>query len=150
MEMWLKYCIVILSRKQQAELLDDQNFYLTNDNKDCVAVKGTTGLSSLWQHHLTKLPMVALETAEAIIAQYPMPRALLEVWQWHYLYSATGFDFYDHIFQAYDNNPNGHDLLANIPVRRAGGPLTSVRKIGPELSKKLHALYTKTDPDFVL
>lgn len=68
-----------MSRKQQAELLDDQNFYVTNDNKDCVAVKGTTGLSSLWQHHLTKLPMVALETAEAIIAQYPMPRALLEV-----------------------------------------------------------------------
>lgn len=80
MELCLKSCIVILSRKQQAELLDDQNFYVTNDNKDCVAVKGTTGLSSLWQHHLTKLPMVALETAEAIIAQYPMPRALLEVW----------------------------------------------------------------------
>lgn len=56
----------------------------------------------------------------------------------------------DRTFQAYDNNPNGHDLLANIPVRRAGGPLTSVRKIGPELSKKLHALYTKTDPNFVL
>lgn len=66
-------------RKQQAELLLDQNFYVTNDNKDCVAVKGTTGLSSLWQHHLTKLPMVALETAESIIAEYPMPRALIEV-----------------------------------------------------------------------
>lgn len=70
---------MFLFRQQQAELLNDQNFYVTNDNKDCVAVKGTTGLSSLWQHHLTKLPMVALETAEAIIAEYPMPRTLLDV-----------------------------------------------------------------------
>lgn len=68
-----------MSRKQQAELLDDQNFYVTNDNKDCVAVKGTTGLTSLWQHHLIKLPLVALETAEAIIGEYPMPSALFEV-----------------------------------------------------------------------
>ncbi len=123
------YFVVFPCRKQEADSLGGQNFYVANDNKDCVAVKGSTGLSSLWQHHLTKLPMVALETAESIIAEYPMPRSLIE---------------------AYDNNPNGHDLLANIPVRRAGGPLTSVRKIGPELSKKIHALYTNTDPDFVL
>ncbi|KAG4077840.1 hypothetical protein HA402_013774 [Bradysia odoriphaga] len=116
-------------KQQQREQLDGQNFYVTNDNKDCVAVKGTTGLSSLWQHHLTKLPMVALETAESIIAEYPMPRVLLE---------------------AYDNGSNGPDLLANIPVRRAGGPLTSVRKVGPELSRKLHALYTNIDPNYVL
>lgn len=52
--------------------------------------------------------------------------------------------------QAYDNSSNGPDLLANIPVRRAGGPLTSVRKIGPELSRKLHALYTNIDPNYIL
>ncbi|KAJ6639351.1 Crossover junction endonuclease EME1 [Pseudolycoriella hygida] len=116
-------------KKQQSELSDDQNFFVINDNRDCVSVKGKTGLSSLWQHHLTKLPLVALETAEAIIAEYPMPRVLLE---------------------AYGNNPDGPDLLENIPVRRAGGPLSSVRRIGPELSKKLHALYTKNDPNYIL
>lgn len=93
--------------------------------------------------------MVALETAEAIIAEYPMPRALFEVCdRWDE--NAIGFSSYKIKFQAYENNPNGPDLLANVPVRRAGGPLTSVRKIGPELSKKLHALYTKTDPNFIL
>ena len=59
--------------------MNDQNFYIVNDNKDCVAVKGVNGLSNLWQHHLTKLPLVALETAEAIIGEYPMPRSLFEV-----------------------------------------------------------------------
>lgn len=41
-------------------------------------------------------------------------------------------------------------MLSNIPVRRAGGPLTSVRRIGPELSKKVHKFYTCDDPDYVL
>lgn len=57
----------------------EENFYANNDNKDCVSVKGTTGLSNLWQHHLIKLPLVTLETAEAIINEYPMPRLLLDV-----------------------------------------------------------------------
>lgn len=57
----------------------NQHFFATNDNKDCVAVKGTAGFSNLWQHHLIKLPMVTLEIAEAIIAVYPTPRLLLKV-----------------------------------------------------------------------
>lgn len=57
----------------------DQNFYATNDNKDCVTVKEMVGLSKLWQHHLFKMPSVTLETAEAIISAYPMPRLLIDV-----------------------------------------------------------------------
>lgn len=52
---------------------------MTNDNKDCVAIRGTIGLGKLWQHHLIKLPMATLESAEAIIGEYPMPRLLLNV-----------------------------------------------------------------------
>lgn len=44
-----------------------------------MTVKGVTGLSNLWQHHLIKFPLVTLEIAEAIISEYPMPKVLLEV-----------------------------------------------------------------------
>lgn len=57
----------------------EQNFYIANDNKDCVNVKGEIGLSSLWQRHLIKIPLVTLETAEAIIKEYPKPSKLIEV-----------------------------------------------------------------------
>lgn len=54
-------------------------------------------------------------------------------------------------FQAYEsNNANGPLLLAEIPIRRAGGPLTSSRKIGAELSRRIHSFYTNSFPDCVL
>lgn len=62
-----------------ANKLKDEKFFIESDNRDCVTVKGTTGLSNLWQHHLMKFPLVALETAESIIREYPMPRILLNV-----------------------------------------------------------------------
>lgn len=62
-----------------AEKNAEQNFYLANDNKDCIQVKGEIGLTNLWQRHLTKIPAITLESAEAIIAKYPMPSKLIEV-----------------------------------------------------------------------
>lgn len=72
------YCPVV-HRKDQAEKNAEQNFYLANDNKDCIQVKGEVGLTNLWQRHLTKLPSITLESAEAIIANYPMPSKLVQV-----------------------------------------------------------------------
>lgn len=56
------------------------------------------------------------------------------------------------LLQAYrSNNENGALLLADIPIRRAGGPLSNAsRKIGAELSRKIHSFYTVSVPDFVL
>lgn len=53
--------------------------------------------------------------------------------------------------QAYDSKDvNGPLLLADIPIRRTGGPLSAARKVGAELSKKIHELYTNKNPDFIL
>lgn len=41
-------------------------------------------------------------------------------------------------------------LLADIPIRRGAGILASTRRIGPELSKKLHVFFTAKDPDLSL
>lgn len=45
---------------------------------------------------------------------------------------------------------NGPLLLADIPIRRAGGVQTAARKIGAEISQKIHSFYTNTNADFVL
>lgn len=115
-------------------------------------MRGNIGLSKLWQHHLIKMPMAQLETAEAIIAEYPMPRLLLNVSNNPLLHDKYQIFSISAYFprQEYETTTDGANLLANIPVRRAGGPLTSVRKIGPEMSRRIHALYTNDDPEFVI
>lgn len=70
---------MFIRRKDLAEKNAEQNFYLANDNKDCIQVKGEAGLTNLWQRHLTKMPAITLESAEAIIANYPMPSKLIQV-----------------------------------------------------------------------
>lgn len=56
-----------------------------------------------------------------------------------------------YVLQAYQsNNENGSLLLADIPIRRAGGPISSSRKIGVELSRRIHSFYTVSFPDSVL
>lgn len=108
---------------------DDCGFYAANDNRDCVVVRAGIGLGNLWQQQLCKLPLASLETAQAIIGEYAMPRLLLD---------------------AYGAGGDG-DLLSAIPVRRtAGAALSTARKIGPELSGRIHQLYTSDDPDQIL
>lgn len=115
-------------KQQMSANLEGQAFYVAADNRDCVAVRGTVGLTNLWQHQLCKMPMATLETAEAIIGAFAMPRLLLEAYA----------------------EDDGTDLLTNVPVRRAGGPLTSVRKIGPELSRRMYQFFTSDNPELIL
>ncbi|KAF2880712.1 hypothetical protein ILUMI_25454 [Ignelater luminosus] len=113
-------------QKQEAE------WYICGDNKDCVRVdKNGNGLQRLWQQQLTTFPLARLEHAEAIITQYSTPLSLME---------------------AYDNctKMQGEKLLQDIQIRRAAGPLTNVRKIGPELSKKIYTFFTSVDGNSVL
>lgn len=66
--------------------MSDQNFYLANDNKDCVQVKGNIGLTNLWKNHLCKFPGVTLDTAEAIIKEYSTASKLIQVRDFHQQY----------------------------------------------------------------
>nr|XP_029707598.1 probable crossover junction endonuclease EME2 [Aedes albopictus] len=111
-------------KQQQNEKYSLENKYLGNEKKGCVRVEGTAGLRQLYQNQLVKIPSVSLEVAEAIITEYPSVQRLYK-----------GFRL------------NGPNLLANVDVRRAGGPITSaVRRIGPQLSKKLCTVYSSVDP----
>lgn len=66
-------------RKDRDEKMNEQNFYLANDNKDCVQVKGNIGLLNLWKTSLCKFPQVTLDTAEAIIGTYRTCASLMQV-----------------------------------------------------------------------
>ena len=70
---------LFLFRKDRDDKMSDQNFYLANDNKDCVQVKDNVGLTNLWKNHLCKFPTVTLDTAEAILTQYPTASQLIDV-----------------------------------------------------------------------
>lgn len=59
--------------------MNEQNFYLANDNKDCVQVKNNIGLLNLWKNTLCKFPQVTLDTAEAILKEYPTNNKLIRV-----------------------------------------------------------------------
>lgn len=52
------------------------------------------------------------------------------------------------VSQAYDRcvtQKEAEGLLKDIPIRRAAGPLSTNRKLGPELSKKICTVFTSLD-----
>uniref|UniRef100_A0A182SGE6 ERCC4 domain-containing protein n=1 Tax=Anopheles maculatus TaxID=74869 RepID=A0A182SGE6_9DIPT len=115
-------------KQQQMDKYSCEQVYLGNEKKGCVRVEGTAGLQQLFQAQLIKIPSVTLEIAEAIMSVYPTLNSLLQAFR------AVGV-------------AEASNLLSNISIRRAGGPITaSNRRIGPELSRKIHSMYVSTNP----
>ncbi|XP_011645461.1 crossover junction endonuclease EME1 [Pogonomyrmex barbatus] len=108
------------------------DWYVMGDNKNTVRVdKDGNGLKRLWQQQLCQFNLSSLETSEAICMAYPSPAQLIK---------------------AYRNcTPDeGVNLLKDISIRRAAGPITAARKIGPELSKKMYVMFTSQNGDALL
>ncbi|KAJ3665526.1 hypothetical protein Zmor_001018 [Zophobas morio] len=113
---------------QRYEKFQQTEWFVAGDNRDCVKVdKNGNGLNRLWKQMLTTFPLARLETAEAITSQYPTVSSLITA------------------YQNSESTKAAESLLQDIPIRRAAGPLTSTRKIGPELSKKIWNFFTSTD-----
>ncbi|XP_068202054.1 crossover junction endonuclease EME1 [Palaemon carinicauda] len=106
------------------------SWFAEGSNINTVKVDKTgVGLSKLWRQQLQQFNNVGTEVAQAIVREYPSPQALV---------------------QAYRHSTSEKEaslLLAHIPVRRGVGPLESTRRIGPELSKKIHLFFTCRDPN---
>ncbi|EFN82754.1 crossover junction endonuclease EME1 [Harpegnathos saltator] len=118
---------------QKKENLENKfDWYVMGDNRNTVRVnKNGNGLKRLWQQQLSQFNLSSLEIAEAICTVYSSPAKLIK---------------------AYRNctPEEGMNLLKDIPIRRAAGPLTAVRKVGPELSKKMYVMFTSQDGDALL
>ncbi|KAF5269376.1 hypothetical protein FQA39_LY08768 [Lamprigera yunnana] len=117
-----------LAKYQKQQQLD---WFISGDNKDCVNVdKNGNGLKRLWQQQLVTFPLTRLEHAEAIMAKYPSLKSLIE--------------------ECNKVNEKGEQFLKDLPIRRAAGPLTTVRKLGPELSKKVYTYFTAINGNYHL
>ena len=118
--------------EKSSNLRNKFDWYVMGDNRNTVRVdKDGNGLKRVWQQQLCQFNLSSLEIAEAICSVYPSPADLIE---------------------AYMNctDDNGLNLLKDIPIRRAAGPLTTIRKIGPELSKKIYLMFTSEDGENIL
>ncbi|KAK2178178.1 hypothetical protein NP493_556g00062 [Ridgeia piscesae] len=103
------------------------------DKKGCVKVdKEGQGLATVWRQQLQQFKNVSADMANAIVAEYPSPWLL---------------------YQAYKMCPTekcAEELLQDILVRRGAGVLSTSRRIGKELSRRVHQLLTATDPNLVI
>ncbi|XP_059481621.1 crossover junction endonuclease EME1-like [Neocloeon triangulifer] len=87
---------------------------------------------NIWLKSLKKFKRMPLETCQAIAAIYPTPAALIE---------------------AYEQCADGTDpklLLEDIMVRKGVGPVETERRVGPALSRRIHAVLTSSDPDLLM
>lgn len=114
-------------KSKQNKKLDQEQMYLTGGTKVALT-DDPASYARLWQAQLITLPKVTFEVAQSIAKEYPLPRTLVE---------------------AYKTTDNPTKMLADIPIIRTA-PLAKLRRIGPELSRKMHVLMTSTNPNDIL
>lgn len=115
-------------KAKQSLKLDQEQLYLTGETKINANEDDPASLARLWHTQLITLPKVTYEVAQSIVKEYPLPRLLIE---------------------AYKTNVNPSKMLADLPIIRTG-PLAKTRKIGPELSRKIHTLLMSKNPEDLL
>ncbi|XP_022255229.1 crossover junction endonuclease EME1-like isoform X2 [Limulus polyphemus] len=94
--------------------------------------KNGDGLLKLWQQQIQQFLNVSSEVAQAIVAQYRSPRLLLEA------------------YKKCSSEKQAQTLLQDILVRRGVGALERSRRVGPELSRKIHLVFTTKNPEAIL
>ncbi|KAK7919097.1 hypothetical protein WMY93_010381 [Mugilogobius chulae] len=90
------------------------------------------GLLQVWRRQVQQLHRVSADMASALLASFPSPRLLT---------------------QAYSSCQTEKDkmaLLSEIQIRRGEGVTSTVRRVGPELSKRMCVLLTSVDPEQTL
>lgn len=89
------------------------------------------GILEVWNQQLQQFYGVRHDTSVAITQVYPTPLSLMK---------------------AYKNAPDneGPKLLQDIEIRRGIGVLQTQRRVGPELSKRIHKLFTSRDGNEIL
>ncbi|XP_071547457.1 crossover junction endonuclease EME1 isoform X2 [Panulirus ornatus] len=109
------------------------SWYAEGNREATVKVdRSGVGLLKLWHQQLRQFNNVGVEVAQAIAREYPSPQALVQA------------------YRKCQTHREASLLLADISVRRQAGPLVSTRRVGPELSKKIHVFFTTRDPEITL
>ncbi|PAA92478.1 hypothetical protein BOX15_Mlig009863g3, partial [Macrostomum lignano] len=90
------------------------------------------GIDELWRCQLQCFPLVTAEVARTIMRAYPSP---------------------GHLIRAYAGCASAEEavkLVADLQVCKGTGPLSTARRLGPELGKRIYAFYSSRDPNQVL
>jgi len=87
------------------------------------------GLLKAWKQQLTQFTKVSDDVAAAIVAAYPSPQLLRH---------------------AFKSSPHPSLLLQDLNIRRGTGPLETSRKVGPELSKRIHKFFSAINGDEII
>ncbi|XP_038633491.1 crossover junction endonuclease EME1 [Scyliorhinus canicula] len=107
--------------------------YLESDgSRGAKADRSGKGLLSIWKKQIQQLNRVSSEMANAIVSAYQSPWLLTQAY---------------HMCSSEREKEN---LLADIPVRRGEGAISTTRRIGPELSKRVYLLMTSMESEFFL
>ncbi|KAK9509104.1 hypothetical protein O3M35_006493 [Rhynocoris fuscipes] len=117
-------------RKEIEKRDQEKGWYTRGDSRDCVKIdKDLNGLHRLWLQQLSQFNKSSLDAAKSIAEVYPSPASL---------------------YQAYENLSTQKEkelLLQDIKIKKGG---TSIRRIGPELSRKVSLLFSQEDGDIFL
>ncbi|KAK0165402.1 hypothetical protein PV328_003918 [Microctonus aethiopoides] len=115
-------------------LYDQIDFFAAGDNKKPVNVDNDGyGLRKLWLKQLCMFNSSSLTTADAICSVHSSPDELMNA------------------YMKCSNDEDRDELLKSIQIKKgASGPLTKVRKLGPELSRKIHIMFTSTNGEQLL
>ncbi|KFU97266.1 Crossover junction endonuclease EME1, partial [Pterocles gutturalis] len=109
------------------------SFYLEKECYGGVKVCHTgKGLREVWKRQMQQFNRVSPEMAEAIVSAYPSPQLLIQA------------------YNRCSSDQERENMLADIPVHRGDGVTATTRRIGPELSRRVHLQMTSQDPDLYL
>ncbi|XP_068118058.1 crossover junction endonuclease EME1 [Hyperolius riggenbachi] len=109
------------------------SFYLDGDWASGVRVeKCGKGLLEVWKRQIQQFNRVSVEVASAVVAAYPSPQLLIKA------------------YRRCLTDPERHNLLSDILVRRGEGVTSTSRRIGPELSKRIYLQFMSSEPELSL
>lgn len=108
------------------------------------------GLAQVWTRQIQQLNRVSVPTARAVTTAYPSPSLLLQVrcCETHLRYCTVSL-FQSLCQQAYEELPSEEErrrLLADLTV---GGGVKE-RRVGPDVSGRIHRLLTSQNPHLLL
>ncbi|XP_075203612.1 structure-specific endonuclease subunit EME1 [Anomaloglossus baeobatrachus] len=109
------------------------SFYLDGEWASGVKVERCgKGLLEVWKRQIQQFNRVSVEVASAIVAVYPSPQLLVKAY--HRCLTDT----------------ERHNLLSDILVRRGEGVISTSRRVGPELSKRIYQQLMSEEPELSL
>ncbi|XP_070186337.1 crossover junction endonuclease EME1-like isoform X2 [Littorina saxatilis] len=126
------YTKAVMEKPNKKDRFDSAFSFLEEGGAGVKADKTGAGLLKVWKLQLQQLHNLGPDMAAAIAAEFPSPLALK---------------------QAYSNYPNPADawkVTENIVVRRGAGALETGRRVGQQLSRRIHTLMTSTDSNQIV